>query len=433
MLNKHLTNGLIVLTGQMIVAVSGLVMVRVITEHLQPAEYGLLTLGITFALMANQVIFGPLGAGLTRFFAAAVESAEADAFLRAAITLTKYATFLLVSIAVVAALLLFLFGAYRWATLLWLGLMFSLVTGFYSLINGIFLAKNAQKTLTVFQSSEPLARLVFAVVLIFVFGSTAEAALFGYILGTLITFLFQVVQVKRTEPFHKTVNSEIKAKWLEKILHYGTPYATWGVFTTINLASDRWVLKWATDQEQVGLYAVLYQIGYLPVTMAVTVLAQIITPQLYAIAGDGANNDRLIKVYSVTKKVVVICIITTIILALLGMLLHELIYDLFVSKSYASVSKYLPLMIFAAGIFASGQVASLALQSGATAAPLIPIKIGSAFIGIILNLIIGYYYGVLGIATALVITSLAYLFWILFYINTNQLRLAANNDYKNKI
>jgi O-antigen/teichoic acid export membrane protein len=411
-LSKHLTNGLIVLAGQMSVAVSGLVMVRVMTEHLLPADYGLLTLGITFALMANQVIFGPLGSGLTRFFAAAAESRETDAFLKAATTLTKYAAAILVSIAGIAVLVLFLLGSFRWATLLGLGLMFSLASGFYSLINGIFLAKNAQKTLTIFQSSEPVARLAFAVLLMALLGATAEVALAGYMLGTLIIVLLQMARINYTDPVHNVVDSGITAKWLGKILHYGAPYATWGVFTTINLASDRWVLKWAQGQDQVGLYAALYQIGYLPVIMLVSIFAQIITPHLYKTAGDGTDHERLTGVYSVVKKAVAACMGATFILMIMGYFLHGLLYAWFVSKSYASVSKYLPLMILAAGIFASAQIASLRLHSGVSTTQLIPVKIGCAVIGIILNVIFGIHYGVFGIVLAQLVTSFTFLIWI---------------------
>jgi O-antigen/teichoic acid export membrane protein len=411
-LKKHLTNGLIVFVGQMVTAVGGLAMVRVMTEHLSPEEYGLLTLGITFALMANQIIFGPLGSGLTRFFAAAAEKGETAAFLQAATTLGKYAAAVLVALAAVAVLVLCVLGSYRWATLLGLGLLFSLAAGFYALFNGIFLAKNAQVTLTSFQSSEPLARLALAVVVMAVLGATAEAALTGYILGTLITVLLQVWKMMRAHPLEALAGPELKAKWLDKVVRYGAPYATWGVFTTINLASDRWVLKWAQGQDQVGLYAALYQIGYLPVVMLVSIFAQVITPHLYQSAGDGTDGARLTGVYALVKKAVAACLATTLALVVMGYFLHGLVYQWFVSKAYASVSSYLPLMILAAGIFASAQIAALRLHSGASTTQLIPVKIGCAVIGIILNVILGSQYGVFGIVLAQLLTSVTFFMWI---------------------
>ncbi len=407
-----LSNGIVVIAGQLIVAGTGLATVRILTEYLQPTEYGMLTLSITFTLMANQVIFGPLSAGLTRFFSAADELVESEAIIKAAYTLSIYAVAILIGMATIAVAVLAMIGSYRWATLIGLAVIYSITLGFYSFNNGILLAKNEQKKLTIFQCFEPLARLVFAFLLIYFFNLTAEMALTGFLLGALIIVFIQIMQIKDNHVFNNNVDSEIKVKWREKILRYGAPYATWGIFTTINLASDRWVLHWTQSQEQVGLYSALYQIGYLPMIMLVSIFSQLITPYLYKTAGDGTDSARLLEVYPVINKAVAACLFATLIISIFGFFYHEIIYAQFVSKEYAKISIYLPHMILAAGIFASAQVKSLRLHSSASTVQLIPIKVGIALIGIILNIILGSQYGVFGIVIAQLLTSITYLTWI---------------------
>lgn len=408
----QLKSSVIILAGQFAVAIAGLAMVRVLTEYLSPAEYGYLTLGLTFSLIANQIIFGPLGAGLTRFYATANECNETLSYMQAVVSLTKYASILLLGIAIIGLIGLFWFGVYHWVVLVVLSAIFSLLSGIYGLSNGIFLAKNSQIILTLFQGIEPWCRLVFAVGIMALFGRTSEAALEGYIIGTLITVLFQIIKIIKISPSKAESNIVIKSKWQKNILSYSLPYASWGIFTTLHLSSDRWVLSWAQGQEQVGLYATLYQIGYLPIIMIISVFSQIITPHLYKIAGDGLDQNRLKQVRSVTKRALLVCIGATLIMVLFGWVFHELIYKWFVSEKYASVSYLIPLMIFAAGLFASGQIVTLALQSGVTTAKLMPIKIICALIGVFLNFILGTKFGVLGVVLAQVIFSMIYLSWV---------------------
>lgn len=413
---KLIKSGIVILFGQIVIAISGLIMVRVLTEKLSPSEYGLLTLGISFSLFANQILFGPLGAGLVRFYTSAKENKEENELISSIINLVKYFLIVFFVLSVIPEVILLYLNSLRWSVLIFLGIIFSFVVGINSLLNGIFLAENSQKTLTLFQVVEPISRLLISLFLIYQYKPTAEYVLIGFLVGTLLISFFQIKKIRECYS-ENNANKKYKIKkWEEKIFKYGLPYAIWGLFTAAQLASDRWVLNFTQGQNEVGLYTTLYQIGYVPVTMLIGIIGQIMTPYLFEKAGDGTEVEKNKEVNKVTIEVVKVCIFITFALVFFGFLLSDVVYKIFVSEQYFSVSGYLPIIIFAAGVFASAQVASLALQSGPNSNPLILIKITCALLGILLNYVFGKYFSILGILISLSIISVFYLVWILIKV-----------------
>ena len=75
--------GIWIALGQVMAMLGLLVGVRLLTELLDPAAYGELALGMTLAILANQIIFGPLGGGVARFYAPAVEQGDLGSYLSA--------------------------------------------------------------------------------------------------------------------------------------------------------------------------------------------------------------------------------------------------------------------------------------------------------------------------------------------------------------
>ena len=68
--------------GQLAAVVGALVLVRVLTEHLDPAQYGQLALGLTVAGLVNQTVFGGFSAGIARLYSIAAEKHDLPAYLR---------------------------------------------------------------------------------------------------------------------------------------------------------------------------------------------------------------------------------------------------------------------------------------------------------------------------------------------------------------
>ena len=96
--------------GQLAAVVGALVLIRVLTEHLDPAQYGQLALGLTVAGLVNQTVFGGISAGTGRLYSIAAEKHDLPAYLRDSVRLLSYATLVLVA-----------FGMALMANRLWMG------------------------------------------------------------------------------------------------------------------------------------------------------------------------------------------------------------------------------------------------------------------------------------------------------------------------
>ncbi|MFM2394687.1 MAG: hypothetical protein RLZZ546_2669, partial [Bacteroidota bacterium] len=56
-----------ILSGQIATVIGSFFLVRVLTEYLDPVDYGKLALGLTVAGFVNQLVMGGISNGITRF------------------------------------------------------------------------------------------------------------------------------------------------------------------------------------------------------------------------------------------------------------------------------------------------------------------------------------------------------------------------------
>ena len=92
--------------------------------------------------------------------------------------------------------------------------------------------------------------------------------------------------------------------------------------------------------------------------------------------------------------------------------MHEWIFSFLVSEQYQMVSGLLPEMILAGGLFAAGQMLALKLMSEMKSSSMLRVKIYTALMGILFNLIGVYLAGLYGIVLAAVAFSVTYLLWM---------------------
>ena len=88
--------------------------VRVLTEHLDSAQYVQLALGLTVAGLVNQTVFGGISAGIARLYSTAAEKHDLPAYLRDSVRLLSYATLVLVTFGMALMATLLCSGHAHW-------------------------------------------------------------------------------------------------------------------------------------------------------------------------------------------------------------------------------------------------------------------------------------------------------------------------------
>jgi O-antigen/teichoic acid export membrane protein len=404
--------------GQGLAALGGIVGVRLLTNMLDPTSYGELALGMTVATLVQQLALGPLSGAFLRFFAPSYEANQLGAYLRGVQVLLGRVTIILLAVGGLFSLGLWAFGYTEWLALALAALIFSLFFGYNAVLNGMQNAARQRVVVAWHQGLGQWLRFLIAVALMAVLGAFSSVAMIGYALAFVVVLSSQLLFFRRkilpisiSQP---AVESDDVGDWTRKMLGYAWPFATWGLFTWAQMSSDRWALQAFGVTSDVGFYAVLYQLGYYPITLLSGLIVQLVAPILFDRAGDGADSARLNHTHQMNNLVLIGAALLTVLGTIFTFLLHTQIFSLLVALEFREVSFLLPWMVLSGGLFACGQVAVLSVLSGVNPRGLVMPKIVTALLGITLNFTGAYWLGLRGVVFANVTFSLVYLIWILY-------------------
>jgi O-antigen/teichoic acid export membrane protein len=406
--------------GQVATVVGSLAGVRVLTELLDPSAYGELGLGMTAGALINQVILGPLSNGATRFYPPAIEQSDVNGYLAGV-------RHLLLRAAGVIGMILFatLVGllATERASLISITVavvIFALVSGCNSILSGIQNAARQRSVVALHQAAETWARFLLAAAFIQTLNATSVMAVWGYVAGSILIFLSQYRFFRKT--VYDCRSTAARTDWQDKMWKYSWPFGAWGIFTGLQIASDRWALGHFATTQEVGFYVVLYQLGYYPISMATGIAMQFLAPILYERVGDAQDNCRNENAYKITWMLTAWALALTCFISLFAFAFNQQIFSIFVAAEYGSASNLLPWMIISGGIFAAGQTITLNMMSLMKTEAMMRAKILTALLGIILNCGGAYWYGTVGVVFAGVAFSLSYLVWMMILSRKLKLR-----------
>lgn len=374
---------------------------------MNPAAFGELALGMTVATLVNQVVLGPLGNGATRFYTPAAEAGDLTGYLAAVRRMVVSATGWIISGGLLLIVGLVVTWHAEWIGLAASALVFALFSGYNSVLNGIQNAARQRTIVALHQGMETWSRFLAAAGLVFLLGATSSVAMVGYSVGIVLVLGSQYAFFRKIVPGNVDGAGRGRS-WSEQIWNYSWPFASWGIFTWAQQASDRWALGLFASTQEVGLYAVLFQLGYYPMSMASGMTMQFLAPIFYQRAGDASDSRRTANVNKMSWRLTGLALGATCAAFLMVLQLHSQIFRIFVAKEYASVSYLLPWMLLAGGVFAAGQTIALNLMSQMKTPSMAAAKIITALIGVILNFAGAFWYGTAGIVVAGVLFSILY-------------------------
>ncbi len=401
--------------GQAAAALGGLIGVRFLTHALSPTSYGELALGMTVATLTQQAVLGPLSAAFLRFFAPAREANRLPAYLWGVWKLLLQATLVLIVVAGLLCLGLWASGHVNWLGLVLAAFLYSLLSGYNSALDGMQNAARQRPVVAWHQGLGQWLRPLAAVALVAALGSYSTVAMLGYVLASMCVLASQLVffQRKILGPFRHMPVQGRAGGWTRQVREYAWPFATWGLFTWVQSSSDRWALQTFGVTSDVGFYAVLYQLGYYPITLLSGMMIQLIEPVLFSRAGDGTDAGRMAHARRLNNLLVAGTMLLTLLATTLAFLLHSWLFSWLVAPQYRGVSMFLPWMVLSGGLFTSGQVATLSLMTGIKTRSLIAPKILTALLGILLNFAGAVWLGLPGVVCAGLVFSFCYFAWVL--------------------
>jgi len=387
-----------------------LAMVRLLTELLSHDAYGELALGMTIASLANQMVLGPLGGGINRFYAIAVEKGELGGYLRAVTKLIWYTTAIIIVFAVAATFGLAIFGMNHWISICVSSLVFATLSGNNSNLIGIQTAARRRDIVAILQGVEPFLRMIVFFLLTARLGTNGSVVMIAFALSALFLLVIQAFFLKKM--IKGAQNSQYKKEWTAAIWRFSWPMGVFGIFTWFQMASDRWALQFFASTSEIGRYTVVYQLGYYPISFMTGVAMQFVVPILYQRAGDVKDGGRNAGVDNISWRMIWLSLAVTGCTFLAATLWHGPIFRILVAEEYRDVSYLMPWMIISGGLFSSGQMLAANLQAQLKTREMIVAKIATALSGLAMNLVGAYLNGITGVIFAGISYSIMYFFWM---------------------
>lgn len=416
--------------GQAVAVLGSMIGVRILTELLAPEAYGQLALGMTVSTLVQLVVLGPLGNGATRFYAPAQEAGALRAYLSVVYRMVLISTGGIILAALLSAVGLVLVGLSQWVGLGLAALCFALLSGYNSILNGIQNAARQRTVVALHQALSSGGRFLAAAGLIFWLGATSTAAMLGYSLAMVIVLGSQYIFFRRIIVVNPTSNgiapqTMVDVGWQRQMFDYAWPFATWGIMGWLLLSSDRWALQIFASTQDVGFYAVLFQLGFYPLSILASLAGTLLAPIYFNRVGDASDPIRVLAVFSIGWKITLISISGTIVLSIVAFFTHQSVFSLLVAKEYLYISGLLPGMLLASGLVVSAQFCTIVLHTQRTTKLLIAPKNISSMMGIVIIYAGAAWYGVVGVVFAKIVYSLVHLIWIIliFHGQYKQLRL----------
>lgn len=278
--------------GSFIPLLIGFIKTPVFTRHFNKVEYGSLGLvTITFTFF-GMFLFSWIGSCLWRYY----NKYESDNSLK---TLYSNLFFLYIS-----AFVLLLILSVFWYTSTSQYLIKQLI--FYSFfqlfLNQLLLLymvvvrlSSKAKFYTIFQSVKAIISVVIALVLVFYF----KNGIVALISSLAIVDTFAVIFLMFYNPVKVKVNLKLISKSkLAELLVYGSVGLILNISLLVITYSDRYIIAWFNNIEDVGIYDQVYKISQLSVVALVTIFFNTINPYLLKeLEINFDNSTKLIQKY----------------------------------------------------------------------------------------------------------------------------------------
>ncbi len=382
-----------------------------LTGYLDPEQYGQLALGLTAGVLVCQVVMGGVIPGIMRYYPIAAEKQDLRSYFSASRSLMLYATVAALTMGLMLLGGLIVAGFSQWLGLVAAAIILSLLGSYNTALSSIQNAARKREIVAFHGSLEAWLKVLFALGILLLLDISIEAIVVGYLLSSLVVLCSQLYFLRGLIP-EKSTMKQNHSHWMRQMWMYSWPFVCLNVFTWAQTSSDRWSLELFVTTEEVGLYAVLFQLGYVPASIAVGLLTSFIAPILHQRSGDASDHSRNSNVHRLGWQATLFILFVTALGFLFAFGLHEWIFQLLVSPQYRSVSYLLPWLVLAGGLFSAGQMLSLKLMSDMKTLAMLWPKVVTAIIGVALNFYGAYIAGLHGIVAAAVVFAAFHFVWL---------------------
>lgn len=408
-----------VIGGQIGTFIGSFFLVRVLTEYLDPVDYGKLALGLTVAGFINQLIMGGISNGITRFYSIAIEKNDLPGYLSSSKIIMFYATIFVILVGVSIIFILEMIDSKQWISISIAALFYSLFSAYNGVISGIQNSARQRKTVAMHGILDAWLKIALAILVMLIFGKSGTSVVWGYTISIFIVTLSQLYFINKLIKSENSIRGKVNQKWIKQILNYSWPFFLWGIFNWAQQSAGRWSLELYVNTEDVGYFSLLTQIGSSPIQVFVGLMMSFLMPIVFSRAGDGSDINRNKKAWEILKLFALGILFLTLIVFLFAFGFHKFVFEVLVSKKYWAVSYLLPWIVLSGGASSMALIIATHMHALKKTANLAISQIGGSMVGIIATFLLVKYFGMIGAIYSSIIYSVSYLLLTIYVVKKN--------------
>lgn len=416
---RRVTEFCLVVVGQGLTAIGGLLGIKILTTYLGPAGYGRFYLGLTIASVMVLVLYGPIGQTVARFYISARENGSAADVLRW--TSRKFTRSVLFSFAalVVLAPVAWTLDQLDWYVLIALSVVVGWCFG-ASTIFAAFLNATRRRGRFVFQqATEATLKPTISLLFVSQFATSWLGALLAFALAFLLPLIAIWVSLRGARIPEISLRSRHStardAELHDNMSQYLVPLLWLGAVALFGLHGDKAILQFTAGSAAVGVYAAMYQIANSPVAHMIAALNSFSIPFLFGHDGrSSARGATLESSVGAYRWLVLLTVLMLIAACACFYIWGEWLLEILSTPEFAVHHQSLWLLGIGLACFHLAQ--QLHFRGFIARNPRVYVvpKLVHSVAFLLLALPLGYSSGVPGICIAFVLASLTYLVIVIF-------------------
>jgi O-antigen/teichoic acid export membrane protein len=340
---------------------------RALTHLLVPGEYGQLALAVSLSSLAVMIFGDPVGKTAVRFYSLWCTAGKPHGFMQdLGRSLVRAAG--VIGVFCVAAIVL---GRYVAALP---DSRFVLLTGMFAMLlilnrAAIALADAARKRRFrgIVQGSFEMLRFGLAICLVIVFSlPKAETVLAGFVMAGILVvmahgvFLFRVLHDPADAP--SSGGGPVTGMDRDRMQAFQSPLITSSICIWLVMMAERWMLTCFGSPSDVGGYAAVSQLAFIPMLLVSNFLLLFIEPILYQSGDSGGKSGSGFQVRHLNRFAIYGILGATVFLSGVLFATHPVVGTLLLGEEFRSYSWLFPWLLLAGGFFAAAQQVLLKLS-----------------------------------------------------------------------
>jgi O-antigen/teichoic acid export membrane protein len=394
---------------------------RFLTQLLSTEQYGRLALAVSLSTLAVQVFGEPVAKTAVRFYARWCEAEKPAGFLQGLAKSLSGAAGCIVLFCTIALVAGVYFKRMP-------GGYFILMTGLFAILLvfnrvGLALEDAARKRRFrgIIQGGGEVMRFGFAVALILIFAlPDAETVLTGFVLaGVLMVIAHGVFLYLSLVPdFSRKDQTSAAVMNMDTMRSFQTPLIMSNACIWLVMMAERWALQYFGTPEQVGGYAAVYQLAFIPMLFVSNFMILLIEPVLYQSVEHKGNTAAFDRTRRINNYAALGILVVSLVMFGVLFFAYPVVGNLLLGPQFRPYSWLFPWLLLSGGCFAAtGQLLlklNLQLQTGRLAVlwgAVAVIAVGGYIIG-------ACFWQLKGVVAAIVTVNVLLLIFSLVFVRT---------------